>query len=214
MHTNVCTHTHTYIYTIHTRMYAYVRLYTYTYIHIHHTYTYVCIRSLEALVCLGAGSQLGSQDWGIQHTYIQLGSKLICLEEKDYVWNNTLGDRPEESPIGFMMLADMVWERGWKVVVWGEGGRGHGGPVVVLHVQHVGQQWLGRRLQLFHLVPDLHWLEGDLLTRPGHPQDPGDPLQEYQTYLKHSCHCCNKSDVGRLWLTQLGISWVSAFLWW
>ena len=64
------------------------------------------------------------------------------------------------------------------VVVRGQGGRRHRRPVVVLHVQHVGQQGLGGRVQLLHLALDCQGFQGDLLARPGHPQEPGDPLEE------------------------------------
>ena len=64
------------------------------------------------------------------------------------------------------------------VVGRGQGGRRHRRPVVVLHVEHVGQQGLGGRVQLLHLALDCQGFQGDLLARPGHPQEPGDPLEE------------------------------------
>ena len=65
------------------------------------------------------------------------------------------------------------------VVVGGrEGRRGHCRSVIVLHVQHIGQQRLRRGVQLLHLALDCQGFQGDLLARPGHPQEPGDPLEE------------------------------------
>ena len=64
------------------------------------------------------------------------------------------------------------------VVGRGQGGRRHRRPVVVLHVEHVGQQGLGGRVQLLHLALDCQGFQGDLLARPGHPQEPGDPPEE------------------------------------
>ena len=64
------------------------------------------------------------------------------------------------------------------VVGRGQGGRRHRRSVVVLHVEHVGQQGLGGRVQLLHLALDCQGFQGDLLARPGHPEEPGDPLEE------------------------------------
>ena len=65
------------------------------------------------------------------------------------------------------------------VVVGGrEGRRGHCRSVIVLHVQHIGQQRLRRGVQLLHLALDCQGFQGDLLARPGHPEEPGDPLEE------------------------------------
>lgn len=55
-------------------------------------------------------------------------------------------------------------------------------PDVVINVQHVGQQRLGRaflQLQLPHLVVHHDGLARDLLTRTVHAQDPRQPLQQH-----------------------------------
>ena len=65
------------------------------------------------------------------------------------------------------------------VVVGGREGRwGHCRSVIVLHVQHIGQQRLRRGVQLLHLALDCQGFQGDLLSRPGHPEEPGDPLKK------------------------------------
>lgn len=58
---------------------------------------------------------------------------------------------------------------------------------VVIYVQHVGQQRLGRallQLQLPHLVVHHNGLARDLLTRTVHAQDPGQPLQQHAPDLR------------------------------
>ena len=52
------------------------------------------------------------------------------------------------------------------------------GLEVIVHVQHVGQQGLGGRVDLLHLVLHLDGLQSELLSRPRHPEQPGDPLEE------------------------------------
>jgi hypothetical protein len=59
-------------------------------------------------------------------------------------------------------------------------------PEVVVHVQHIGQQRLGRLLlevELLHLVLHHDGLPGDLLPGAGHAETPGDPLQEQNAHL-------------------------------
>ena len=65
-----------------------------------------------------------------------------------------------------------------------EGGRGF---EVIIHVQHVGKQRLGGRVDLLHLVLHLNGLQGELLSRPGHPEEPGDPLEEDDPDLRTNC---------------------------
>ena len=58
------------------------------------------------------------------------------------------------------------------------GGQGGGGLEVIVHVQHVGQEGLGGRIDLLHLVLHLNRLQGEFLPRTRHPEQPGDPLEE------------------------------------
>ena len=53
-----------------------------------------------------------------------------------------------------------------------------GGFKVIVHVQHVGKQRLGGRVNLLHLVLHLDCLQAELLSGPRHPEQPGDPLEE------------------------------------
>ena len=61
---------------------------------------------------------------------------------------------------------------------------GRGGFEVIIHVQHVGKQRLGGRVDLLHLILHLNGLQGELLSRAGHPEEPGDPLEEDDPDLK------------------------------
>ena len=63
-------------------------------------------------------------------------------------------------------------------------GKGGGGLEVIVHVEHVGEQRLGGRVDLLHLVLHLNVLESEVLPRPGHPEEPGDPLEEDHSDLK------------------------------
>ena len=86
-----------------------------------------------------------------------------------------------------MVVQVVGWVLGGQVVGGaldrGQGGRGHRGPVVVLHVQHVGKEGLGGGLQLLHLVLYLDRFKGNFLARSGHSQEPGDPLKEDGSHL-------------------------------
>ena len=64
------------------------------------------------------------------------------------------------------------------------GGQGGGGLEVIVHVQHVGQEGLGGRVDLLHLVLHLNRLQGEFLPRARHPEQPGDPLEEDDPDLK------------------------------
>ena len=90
------------------------------------------------------------------------------------------------------------------------GGQGGGGLEVIVHVQHVGQEGLGGRIDLLHLVLHLNRLQGEFLPRTRHPEQPGDPLEEDDPDLRTNSQRMR----GTLQLTQSGILWVWAFLWW
>ena len=66
------------------------------------------------------------------------------------------------------------------------GGQGGGGLEVIVHVQHVGQEGLGGRIDLLHLVLHLNRLQGEFLPRTRHPEQPGDPLEEDDPDLRRN----------------------------
>ena len=102
-----------------------------------------------------------------------------------YKTSRELSPKQTGAPVSILVRelivqADMIAERRGEV----GRGKGGGGLEVIVHVEHVGEQRLGGRVDLLHLVLHLNVLESEVLPRPGHPEEPGDPLEEDHSDLK------------------------------